>query len=515
MSLPIAITDILHGHAVEWERLEFKESWNPLKVLHTLCAFANDFHNLGGGYIVIGVAEKNGRPVLPPVGITQEEADRIQKELQNLGHSAIFPTYHPIAVPYVVDDKLVLVLWAAGGRTRAYRAKTSLAKDSTETAWFIRKNSNTVKATGTDLEELLSLTAKVPWDDSENTAGAKVSDFSRDLIIEYLTEVESDLAKPAKKLPLEELGRRMGIVSGIPEMPFVINVGLLFFNPEPWRFFKYAQIDVVWFPEGRGGDRFTEKEFKGPLHKMLREALAYIEATFLSTTVVKHKDRAEADRVSNFPYEAIEEALVNAVYHRDYLTREPVEVTITGDELTVVSYPGPDRSVKPSDLAKGRAISRRYRNRRIGEFLKELDLTEGRGTGIPKILRAMKANGSPPPEFRTDDDHSFFATVLPIHPDAKAAAADLRGNLRGDLRGPTPQVEAVVAALDGEMTRQELQSALKLADREYFRKSHLAPALEAGLVEMTLPDKPNSRSQRYRLTAAGRRLRLQTPKRKK
>src|SRR5690606_3335313 len=91
MSLPIAITDILHGHAVEWERLEFKESWNPLKVLHTLCASANDFHNLGGGYIVIGVAEKNGRPVLPPVGITQEEADRIQKELQNLGHSAIFP----------------------------------------------------------------------------------------------------------------------------------------------------------------------------------------------------------------------------------------------------------------------------------------------------------------------------------------------------------------------------------------------------------------------------------------
>lgn len=52
MSLPIAITDILHGHAVEWERLKFKESWNPLKVLHTLCAFANDFRNLGGGYVV-------------------------------------------------------------------------------------------------------------------------------------------------------------------------------------------------------------------------------------------------------------------------------------------------------------------------------------------------------------------------------------------------------------------------------------------------------------------------------
>jgi ATP-dependent DNA helicase RecG len=507
MSLPIAIADVLHGHAVEWERLEFKESWNPLKVLHTLCAFANDFHNLGGGYVVIGVAEENGRPVLPPVGITQEEPDRIQKELQNLGHSAIFPAYQPLAAPYVVDGKLVLILWAPGGRNRAYRAKTSLAKDSTETAWFIRKNSNTVKAAGADLEELLSLTASVPLDDQENTR-AKVSDLSRDLIVDYLSEVKSDLAKPAKKLPLEELGRRMGIVGGVTEAPFAINVGLLFFTPEPWRFFPYTQIDVVWFPEGRGGDRFTEKEFKGPLHTMLREALAYIKATYLSTTVVKHKGRAEADRVSNFPYEAIEEALVNAVYHRDYLTREPVEVTITGDELTIVSYPGPDRSVKPSDLAKGRAISRRYRNRRIGEFLKELDLTEGRGTGIPKILRAMQENGSPPPEFRTDDEHSFFATVLPIHPDAKAAAANLRGTGTAQVTAQvTAHVQALVAKLDGELTRGALQEALGLTHREHFRKAYLLPALDAGLIEMTRPDKPNSRSQRYRLTEQGRRVR--------
>jgi hypothetical protein len=56
MPLPINITNLLSGAPVEWERLEFKEGWNPLPVLHTLCAFANDFHNLGGGYIVIGVA---------------------------------------------------------------------------------------------------------------------------------------------------------------------------------------------------------------------------------------------------------------------------------------------------------------------------------------------------------------------------------------------------------------------------------------------------------------------------
>ena len=65
MKLPININDLLIGRTVEWERLEFKAGWNPKAVLHTMCAFANDFHNLGGGYIIIGVAEDKGRPVLP------------------------------------------------------------------------------------------------------------------------------------------------------------------------------------------------------------------------------------------------------------------------------------------------------------------------------------------------------------------------------------------------------------------------------------------------------------------
>lgn len=68
------------------------------------------------------------------------------------------------------------------------------------------------------------------------------------------------------------------------------------------------------------------------------------------------------------------------------------------------------------DLKVGRAVSRRYRNRRIGEFLKELDMTEGRSTGIPKILKEMAANGSPAPLFETDDDRRSFVIRLPRHP---------------------------------------------------------------------------------------------------
>ncbi|EHA14135.1 divergent AAA domain-containing protein [Halomonas sp. HAL1] len=66
-------------------------------------------------------------------------------------------------------------------------------------------------------------------------------------------------------------------------------------------------------------------------------------------------------------------------------------------------------------MQAGKAVSRRYCNRRIGEFLKELDLTEGRSTSVPKILRVMKANGSPVPVFETDDERSFFLIRLPVH----------------------------------------------------------------------------------------------------
>jgi len=134
--------------------------------------------------------------------------------------------------------------------------------------------------------------------------------------------------------------------------------------------------------------------------------------------VIKHADRPEAERFWNFPQAAIEEVVVNAVYHRSYEIREPIEVRISPEDLVALSFPGPDHSIKMDDLRRGKAVSRRYRNRRIGEFLKELDLTEGRSTGISKILKKMEANGSPKPEFESDEDRIYFLLRLPVHPEA-------------------------------------------------------------------------------------------------
>lgn len=510
MKLPIPIDVLLQGKAVEWERLEFKAGWNPQDVLHTICAFANDFHNLGGGYVVVGVAEQDGQPVLPPAGLQRARLNAIQKEILQLGHSAIQPHYHPIVVPEMVDGKHVLILWAPGGPTRPYKAKLGLGKDSKDWGYFIRKASNTVKAKGADETELLSLAATIPFDDRINQR-ATLDDLSRELMVTFLKEVRSPLAGPAKKLPMADLGRQMNIVDGPKEALFPKNVGLLFFNPEPDRFFPATQIDVVWFPEGAGGDRFTEKTFRGPLARMTRESLDYIRRNYISETVIKHPDRAEATRVENFPYAAIEEAVANAVYHRGYDVREPVEIRISKDELVVLSYPGPDRSVRLEELRTGRALPRRYRNRRIGEFLKELDMTEGRATGIPKILHAMQANGSPPPIFDFDEDHTYFLCRLPVHPQAtmpEALVEELSRKGPSPTQSPTQSTDPVrrlLAVLStGEMASSELREALKIKHRPTFRENYLHPALDAGFIEYTIPEKPNSRLQRYRLTEQGR-----------
>ena len=130
----------------------------------------------------------------------------------------------------------------------------------------------------------------------------------------------------------------------------------------------------------------------------------------------KVSGRQEAERFWNYPYDAIEEAVVNSVYHRDFLQHEPIEITIEPSGISILNCPGPDRSISKEDIAKGDMLkSRRYRNRRLGDFLKELDLTEGRSTGVPTIQTKLAENGSPRAIFETTDDRLTFLVTIPIH----------------------------------------------------------------------------------------------------
>lgn len=500
MALPINIKELLNGQVIEWERLEFKRDWNPVPVLRTLCAFANDINNWGGGYIIIGVEEREGRPVLPPEGVAPERMDGIQKELTNLCQR-LQPNYLPIAQPYVVQNKHILVIWAPAGDMRPYTAPDGLNKGAQRFS-YIRSAASTIKAKGENLRRLQELTARIPFDDRVQQQ-ATLKDLSLGLIRDFLNEVDSELFDQSATMPFADLCRQMAIAKGPDEQLRPVNAGLMFFNEEPERFFSRAWIEVV-IREDEAGKRFREKYFKGPLHIQLRNALSYIRNNIIEERVQKVSGRAEADRYFNYPYDAVEEALANAVYHKSYELGKPIEVQIWPDKIEVLSFPGPVPPVNARILADNRRIvARDYRNRRVGDFLKELHLTEGRGTGIPTMRRVMERNGSPLPQLETDEQCTYFLTTLPVHPIFEGDQVNDQVNDQVSDQ-VDPLVFKVIGICKTPSSRAEILEQLGFKNHFDNYKKYILPALENGWIEMTVPDKPRSRNQKYRVTELGR-----------
>lgn len=534
-ALPINVDELLKGQIVEWERLEFKKGWNPEEIIHTMCAFANDINNWGGGYIVVGIEENKEQLIFSPIGLSSHRIDEIQKELVNLSYR-LRPNYHPIVAPVIFQEKMILLIWCPGGQTRPYQAPDTLGKNATY-SYFIRRNSTTIKAQTKDIHRLHELANQVPFDD-RICHQADLKDLEPGIIKDFLREVKSDLISEVDKIPFDQLCRQMQIIQGPKEYLKPLNIGLMMFNSKPERFFPYAQIEIVDFHDSVG-DSFSEKIFKGPIHIQLKEALRYLHSMFIKEEIRKRPDRAKADRFYNYPYVALEEALANAVYHKDYAQREPIEVSIRPDRIEILSFPGPLPPLKIEDLNKGSARVRTYRNRRIGDFLKELHLTEGRCTGVPKIHKAMQENGSPLAIFETDEESTYFLTILPVHVEATRKITVTNKN--GPLKEQTHQYTGVFGAETHQytgvfpietlpielqllinnlkkqpskkelcfviqklcawqpLTAQQLVEILKRKDKKHFVRSYLTPMVRERTLKYLYPEDENSPNQAYTL----------------
>ena len=119
MAIPISIDKLLTEHVVEWSRIEFKTGGNPETTLKTISSFANDVDNWGGGYIVIGAKEKDGRLMRPIDGVDPNSIDRIQKEILRYC-KFLRPTYIPQIESVKYEGKMLLLVWCPGGYERPY-----------------------------------------------------------------------------------------------------------------------------------------------------------------------------------------------------------------------------------------------------------------------------------------------------------------------------------------------------------------------------------------------------------
>lgn len=114
------------------------------------------------------------------------------------------------------------------------------------------------------------------------------------------------------------------------------------FTEHPEKLIPGAYIELIRFHtiDAEASDDFIEKTFTGPIWKQVMDALDYIKNTVIEQKVEKIQGQAEAVRYYNYPYNALEEVLVNAIFHKSYREPEPVEIRIYVDSIQVLNYPG-------------------------------------------------------------------------------------------------------------------------------------------------------------------------------
>ncbi len=485
MAIPVNIDDLIYGRKVEGPRLEYKTGWNPEKILHTICAFANDIDDWGGGYVIVGVEYTSSIPNV--IGLDRSSIDSMMNELVFMSN-LIEPRLLPSADVAEVDGKAVMVIWAPTGDRRPYSCPVNYSKGtcSGERGYYIRKMASTIRANKDDERRLFETSRNMDFDICINR-DSTVDELRISLVAEFLYRVGSALHPRVFKEPPGRIYDEMRIVGGPKEDRRPLNIGMMFFNDRPDEFFRGAFVDVVYKPEP-GGDGMTESRFKGPLDRQLIDALAFIDSRFLVERVYKSQDRVEAIRIRNYPMEAIRELLVNAVYHKSYEIAEPVTVTVTPTSIEILNYPGPSTQLSDEDIRNNDLSVGPYRNKRIGEYLKELDLAESRFTGIPKVVQSLETNGSPPLRILTDPERTYFRAIVGIHPDFLKDVEFDRSDLGSAILG--------ILGTHGCMSMLDLCKALGYKGVTKTVRNKVSELMDEGSVSYLYPDSPRSPKQR-------------------
>ena len=258
MNIPINIETLLSGKVVESERIEYKKSWNPVSVMRTVSAFANDFENLGSGYIVIGVEEENGIPKRPVYGFSPDRFDKIQKEM--IGYcNLIRPPYFPRLSLEEIDNKHVLLIWVTAGSNRPYEVPRDVTARVKDYSYYIRKYSSTIQANNEQKQELISLTANIPFDDRVNSR-ASVNDiipylintFAIIMFRQYYKTIPGDLIDAARIDGCSEFAILFRIFWPL-SVPTLITVGILTFmntwNEVLWPMIVIRKWELMTMPQ--------------------------------------------------------------------------------------------------------------------------------------------------------------------------------------------------------------------------------------------------------------------------
>lgn len=328
--------------------------------------------------------------------------------------------------------------------------------------------------------------------DASACAGASLDDLDFEKIAEFVRTAKakrgfplSAQSKPDKILTHLNLLRENGIT----------NAAMLLFGKQPQRFIISSEIRCVQFH----GNEIVKpipayQVYKGDVFQLVNQAADFILSRINASVGTRSKS-VQAPLQYEIPPAAISEAIVNALAHRDYTSNGSVQVMLFRDRLEVWN---------PGNLPYGLTTAKLRKphhsipaNPLLAEPMYLAGYIERMGTGTGDIIRLCKKTGLKEPEFVQEDIFKVIIWRKQVGDRATDHDTDHDTDHVGDL------VKKLVVVMSGEMSRPELQEKLGIKHIPHFRNQYLTPALEIGIIEMTLPDKIKSKNQKYRLTTKG------------
>lgn len=221
------------------------------------------------------------------------------------------------------------------------------------------------------------------------------------------------------------------------------------------------------------------------LIKATKSVLDKVDLENRTATKITSREREEQRLWSDI---ALREGIINAFVHNDYTREIPPKFEIFSDRIEITSAGSLPEGLSREEFFEGFSIPR---NKELMRIYKDLELVEQLGSGIPRILE----------HYEKECFHFSENFLRMVFPSVEEVTPQVIPQVTPQV---TPQVKKLLEVFDGEHRRHELQEKLGLSDREYFRSSYLQPAIDAGCVELTIPDKPQSSKQQYRLTSLGK-----------
>ncbi len=345
----------------ENERVEFKENLDIKKILVAVSAFANTH----GGLIIIGVRDRDGKVVGVQIG--KETPAKLANEIAQNTEPEVIPR---LRIERCEDREVIVVevdehpVKPVMVRGRAYR----------------RVGNSNRKLTPKEISELFEESVGLSWD--AYPVDATLDDVDLDRVREFMGKAKlpsGDEVETLKKLRLIRDGK-------------VTRALILLFGKDPQWFFPQAKVRVGRF---RGSEILDSVDVEGNLFEQVEGAVSAIKKHMSKRYVIKGLVRKE---VWDYPLEAVREAVVNAVMHRDYRTPEEVQIKVLDDRIIFWNPGGLPIGLSEEDLY--REHPSKPRNRLIAEVFHLAGYVEKWGSGTLRILRALEDAKLPRPEFK-------------------------------------------------------------------------------------------------------------------